>query len=623
MDFLKTEKFHRYEKIGAGIAKCLFPVILFLFPLCNINQGIDLTDTAYSLGNYRFFEQTDGLWMMLTFWSNVLGSFFTKLPFGKTMLGMNLYSSLLISFMALFGYRFFKTKMPSWLAFLGEMAAIGLCWCPSVILYNYLTYVLFLIGAVLLFRGLAGCRPVCLVLAGVCLGLNVNVRFPGNVLEAALILALWYYGYLKKKPVKEILKETGLCVAGYVGALLGSLFVLMICYGFDAYGRMISGVFGMTQSASDYTFGEMILSILDAYFHGFQWMLYMILCILPGIPFMVIGKEKYVRLKKMVYCLCIAFLFFVLGRWGMYNFRYYQKESALQWGAIFLLLGIAVTVWLLFTKAWDDEWKLIGCIALITILITPLGSNNYIWPILNNLFFAVPVVFWVVYRFVRWGRTYLDTTRKVPLFSAKAMVSAVLIAFWIQAVGVGACYVFLDGEGGENRDEQVADNPVLAGMYTTGANAGALEEISAYFTEKGEAYEEKGLILYGNIPGLSYYLDRPAAIYTTWPDLDSNSLTQLQEELSGISEKLKKEQKEKPKETTEEKTGTKDGALRPLVIITPQLAAYYAKDAKAMEFWGTDEEVCAGDEKLLAIMQFMRENQYEQVFFNEAFAVYE
>ena len=37
-------------------AELLFPVILLLFPLLKINQGVDLTDTPYSLGNYRFLK---------------------------------------------------------------------------------------------------------------------------------------------------------------------------------------------------------------------------------------------------------------------------------------------------------------------------------------------------------------------------------------------------------------------------------------------------------------------------------------------------------------------------------------------------------------------------------------
>lgn len=181
----------------------IFPLILLLFPLIKINQGIDLTDTGYSLGNYRFFGQVGGVWTLLTFLSNVAGFLFTMLPMGKTMLGMKLYGSLLVSGAALLGYRFFRTKMPGWLAFLGELSAIGFCWCPTVILYNYLTYLLFLFGAILLFRGLAGSRPSCLAAAGVVLGINALVRFPNNVLECALILSVWYYGALKKKSFKQ------------------------------------------------------------------------------------------------------------------------------------------------------------------------------------------------------------------------------------------------------------------------------------------------------------------------------------------------------------------------------------------------------------------------------------
>ena len=605
-DFTGMTDEKKWQQGWRYLQNMLFPLVLLLFPFIKAAEGIDLTDTGYSLGNYRFFGEGNSLWTLLTFWSNVAGYGLTKLPMGDTMLGMKLYTSLLVSMTALLGYRFFRTKMPAWLAFAGEIAAIGLCWCPTVILYNYLTYLLFLLGGILLFRGLAGGRKGALVLAGVLLGINALMRFPGNVLEAGLILALWYYGILKKKPALQMAKETGLCAAGYLAAFLTGIAVISAVYGMDAFGRMIQGVFGMTQGASDYTFGEMLLAILDAYFHGLQWMLYMILCILPGIPFLVIRQERFLNLRKMVYCVCIPLLFFVLGKWGMYNFRYYQKEAALQWGAVFLLVAVGVTLWMLFTRMLDDEWRLIGCIALLMILITPLGSNNHIWPVLNHLFFIAPVVFWMVYRFARWGRTYLDTTRKVPLFSAKAMLSGILIAFFIQAVGVGLFYVFLDGEGGEERIYKVAANPVLHGMYTGEMNAETLEEISYFMLEHKEEYAEKKLVLYGNIPGLSYYLDKAPAIYTTWADLDTNSLLQLKEDLEELTLRLGAEEQEKP-----------------LVILTPPLAAFLAGDQEAISWWGTDMEKCRTDDKLGAIQDFMETNDYEQVFANEAFVVYE
>ncbi len=566
----------------------IFPLLLLLLPLLKINQGIDLSDTPYNLGNYRFFAESEGVWVLSTFLSNVIGYVFTKLPFGGTMLGMKFYGALIVSAMALFSYRFFKTKMPSWVAFLGEVAAIGFCWCPVGILYHYLSYFFFLLGVVFLFRALAGCRPVCLVVAGVCLGLNVAVRVP-NVLEVVLIVALWYYGSLKKKSFEEIAKETGLCVAGFLGAQLLMFGVMSALYGIGAYPEMIGGLFGIAGRASDYTFGEMLASIFSAYLTGFKWMLYMLLCILPGIPFMIIKKEKFPLLRKGIYCVCILFLFFVLGKWGMYNLKYYQKESALQWGVVFLLLSIGVCIWMLLTREADDEWKLIGILSLVVILITPLGSNNYVWPILNNLFFAAPVTFWMIYRFARWGRTYLDTTGKVPLFSAKAMLLAMVLAFLVQSVGLLGGYVFRDGEGGEKRSAVLSNNPVLTGMYTTPENAKALDELSLFVNGSDAAYEGKKLILYGNIPGLSYYLDRAPALSTSWPDLASSDIESLRTDLAEIAGEISQK------------------GQKPLVIFAAQ----------------TMEKDSSEDEKLKLIREFVNENDYRQVFVNDAFVVYE
>lgn len=573
------------------VTEIVFPLVLLLFPLLKIGQGVDLTDTPYSLGNYRFFAGTEGVWVMATFLSNVAGFLLTKLPFGTTMIGMKCYTSLLVSIMALFGYRFFKTKMPAWVAFFGEMAAIGFCWCPTVILYNYMTYFFFLLGAVFLFRGLAGSRPVWLVIAGVCLGLNVSVRVP-NILETLLIVTLWYYGARKKKSFENIAKETGLCVAGFLAAQAVMFLVMSLLYGFGAYGEMISGLFGMSGSASDYTLSEMLLSILSAYGKGFKWMLYMLLCILPGIPFFMIKKEKFQLLRRVVYCLCIGVLFFVLYKWGMYNFRYYQKESGLQWGVIFLILSIAINIWMLGTKMIDDEWMLIGSISLVMILITPLGSNNYVWPALNNLFFAAPVTFWMIYKFARWGREYVDATGKVPFFPAKAMISAMVLAFLVQSIGLGCFYVFLDGEDGQKRIGTVSENPVLEGMHTTDLNGETLSELSGFMIENKVQYEGKRLILYGNVPGLSYYLDRAPAIFTSWPDLDTNSAERLKSDLEELTASIQEK-----------------GERKPLVILSSSC----------------EEDTLSGetDKKLSMIKEFMEANDYSRAFANEAYVVYE
>ena len=143
-------QFYRmYEKKKRMLEAVLFPLLLTLYPLIGIRQGLDVSDTLYSLSNFQYFTTMDGTWMVATFLANVLGSLLMCLPFGGTLIGIYFYTSLLQSVTAVLVYRSLKKRMPAVLVFAGEMAALGLCWCPSVILYNYLTYLLMSAGMLL------------------------------------------------------------------------------------------------------------------------------------------------------------------------------------------------------------------------------------------------------------------------------------------------------------------------------------------------------------------------------------------------------------------------------------------------------------------------------------------
>lgn len=583
----KSEAIRRFYNSSKLV---LFPLIIVLFSLIKVDKGINLQDATYSLGNFSFFPESQGTWFLLTFVSNAVGYVFTLLPFGHTMLGMKLYTSLVIALMGLLAYRFFMTKMPAWLAFLSVMMSVGMCWAPSTILYHYLTYFFLLLGGILLFRGLAGDRPLCLFLAGVALGTNLLVRFPGNGLEVLLIIPLIHYGILMKKKSGNIVKEIGICVGGYISALAIIMTAMSFMYGISAIPELFSGAFGIAGSASDYTLGGMLASIMSAYLHGMRWAVYIIICTLMGIPFFLLFGDKYVKARKLIYCVCIVFLFFVLSRWGMFNFKYYQKESALSPGVIFLMISMAVDIWILLTKQMNYDWKLLGGISLVMLLITPLGSNNHIWPNLNNLFFSAPVTVWIVYRFVRWGRRYLDSTAKVPLFAAKAMLLGCVLLFFIQSIGVGAKYIFAEGENGDAVRFEVSDNTVLKGMKTTEKNAESLTGLSEYLASRSKDYDERKLVLYGNIPGLSFILDKPSALNTTWSDLDSNPVEAMKDALNKASEDC---------------TGD-ESANRPLVIISDSF-----------------EDNFVNVQKHELLDNYLSQNRYTEVFNNDTFVVYE
>ena len=79
----------RQGENGKILYRIVFPLVLLAFPLLLVNQGIDITDTTYSLGYYRFMEEMDVTWVLATYLANVTGAFFMKLPMGDTLLGMN------------------------------------------------------------------------------------------------------------------------------------------------------------------------------------------------------------------------------------------------------------------------------------------------------------------------------------------------------------------------------------------------------------------------------------------------------------------------------------------------------------------------------------------------------
>ncbi len=500
--------------------KAVFPAVLLIYPLLLVNQGIDISDTMYSLGYYRFMDRMDLTWVLATYLANVSGAFLMKLPMGNTLLGMNVYTGFLSAAIALICYYGMKKWMPAWTVFAGEVIALSLCWCPTTILYNYLTYFFFTAGSLLLCKGLLENKNRYLFLAGICLGLNVMVRFP-NLAEAALIAVVWYMGWQNKDALSVIAKRTGLCLAGYLSGLGSVLLVIVLNYGAGAFAGMITGLFGMTGEASDYTLAGMIWSTVSAYAAGFQWMGYMVPCIGAGIVLFRIRKGQYERLKKILFCAGIIVLLRLYWGRGMFSLRYYNEGCIFQWMMLFLILSLICCVAGIGGFMDEDRKKgrVLGAVSLIILLITPLGSNNYTYQNMNNLFILAPYTLWVCHSI--WVRTKGNDIH----FPWRAFMMAILLMTLLQGIGFGCNYVFRDGIYGEKRDAMVDNSPALKGMYTARENAESLTGLIDFCKKNGVGSEP--ILLWGDAPGLSYILDAPSAIFTTWPEIPSNTYDAL------------------------------------------------------------------------------------------------
>lgn len=95
----------------------------------------------------------------------------------------------------------------------------------------------------------------------------------------------------------------------------------------------------------------------------------------------------------------------------------------------------------------------------------------------------------------------------------------------------------------------VDNNTVLAGVKMSPERAEWMEGISEYVNTNGLAGKE--VLLYGQIPALSYYLQMPPA-FNSWSDLRSFSLEAMEEAMDRMEEKIIEKKAEAPVVTWKE-----------------------------------------------------------------------
>ena len=636
----------------------LMIVVLVFYPLRHIAKGIDFWDTGYHYANFQNMgiRHMDPMWLFSTYLSTAAGNFLTKLPHGDTLMGMNLYTGLFVSALALTGYFFCtrKLRIPGWIAFVGEMTAISLCWCPPAALYNYLTYLLFLAAFIFLYVGLTKEKKGCLMAAGVALGANVLARFP-NLAQMAMIVAVWAYDlivWLEDRRQsggaaaagetqsgeaarggagfwRRTLRHTGWCLLGYVSALAVLLHYIHICYGIDEYIAGITRLFSMTEKAVDYKPTAMIMGIVGRYVESMYWVVRVGVILLGGMALFAVagwmealqagraasGEKKaaagsgrliYTAVRILWAGVCVAMVVWLYIR-HFFSFTYYSYDSIWHPGPMFLMLTMLIALVRIFHRNSPKEEKLVSGMLILTILLTSIGGNNGIFPSLNNLFVAAPYTLWEAWRFLRnVGDKRIGRGLVLACFPAKSILVTLtglcLFQFW----AFGAKFVFAEATGIPENNAFVYNNPVLKNIGMESHKAQWMTELSAFANENG--LQGKEVIPYGKIPSVSYYLQMPAA-FNPWPDLDSYNLKVMEADLA----------------RQEAMIGEK-GAEKPVIILEDRYALYLEEkngEKSLFPLSVEEREDMGADPKWSLLMDFMDRMGYRKTFRNEKFAVYQ
>ena len=615
-------------------------LLLFIYPLRHITWGLDLWDTGYNYANFQYMgqEHMDSMWLYSTYLANVVGNFLTKLPFAGSLVGMNFYTGLFVSALAVTGYWFCtrKLQIPAWIAFVGEMLAISLCWCPTALLYNYLTYVLFLVCVVLLYLGLTKKNNCYLFVAGICLGANVLARF-SNLPEAALIVAVWVYAFIEsaeavRGKAKSLLLQTLWCLGGYLTALLVLFGYIHIRYGLDDYVAGILRLFAMTDNATDYKATSMIMGLVGTYIENLYWVIRIAVIVTAGvIGFAVLricleskrltawaeksdGRKRFLTFvrhgaKGAWIAVSLLMLYWLYAR-QFCSMEFYSYGSMLRPGVLFLILTMGIAAVRIFHPKCPKEEKLISGLMILVVLLTSIGSNNGVYPSLNNLFIAAPYTLWQSWNFITKVKEWRYKSLVIEAFPAKTILVAFLAMCFFQFIGFGANFVFVEATGAQQVTAQVENNEILKGVKMHPDRARWMTEISAYVNEND--LQGREVILYGELPALSFYLQMPSA-FNPWSDLRSYSLETMEQAMKETADAL-----------------AADPEKRPVVIVEKRYAEYFENglvafeaDLNALALPEQQTKLQMAYEKWQLIESFMIEYGYGKVFSNEKFTIYE
>ena len=293
---------------------------------------------------------------------------------------------------------------------------------------------------------------------------------------------------------------------------------ILIRFGFTGVLDMILGLSSVGSADETYSIWSMIMSVVDAYKRTSKWVFLIFLGMAMGMAMFFCFRGKLEQWKKLAYIAgMVVLLRFLWGR-GMFSFRYYEDYTSMyEWGMIGLYLIWIAAIYMLVSNKNSLEEKLWAVMSLVITIVTPLGSNNYTFQNLNNLFITMPFTFYTYVKIFRRGAG-VGMIRQIT-FPWKAMIAMLWAAIMIQSMGFHSQFVFRDGMDGTKRDYKFTEPEVLAGMHTTKRNGEALQSLLSYLDEKD--LENQEVILYGDCPGLSFLLDVPFAIGTSWPDLAS------------------------------------------------------------------------------------------------------
>ena len=490
------------------------------------------------------------MWMFSTYLSNAVGHIFSLLPGGKTLLGMSIYTTgvtvLLMILSSCFLVRYMKIPMA--LVVAGEFVALNLCWAPSAILYDYLTFVCLDVGLILMLIGLTKEHRREVFLSGILIGTGMFVRF-SNLAQLIVIILIpvfyiimWIGSVLNREKgkriwMKDMLRQMAAFLAGYALIVAIVLGYISIRYGFSEYVEGIGELMDMSKTTPGYSSSFMIKFLFTNLMRYGLRLWHVIASIVLGLVCAVAADKMDSKLHKCVFRPLTVGISMILALHVLYTYLTkcdYITQDYLSYSSVYapmLLLGVLtifIAVVRVFSKEASMVEKFLGVIVVSIYLLSVIGSSTEFHLGMNNYFVLMPYLLWEIYSFCR------RKADLIPVYPAKIIITAFVIFCCSLTIGFGQKFIYEEAGSTTGREYCVNGNRTLRGVYMTQRKAEIAQGLSDYLADNG--LQGREVILYDMNPGLAFYLQLPPA-FNSWISLGSYSCEKLQADLERTKEK--------------------------------------------------------------------------------------
>jgi hypothetical protein len=351
-------------------------LLLLIYPLLMIWQGLDITDTGYSVANYAlFFDHYDAISSSSPLWltmfigasaESLLGTHFGLIAHRLTDLFLVYINFFII-------YKLLNKYFPTNTILIGLLiTAFTLTPTLHIFSYQSATFTFYLIAVYFLYFGLIENKLHYIFFGSFFLGLNFFIRLP-NLLGLGLYGMLLINYFLLKKSLtsKDLFFQSSLFFLGYaVGfvSILGLMEYLgHLHYFIENMERLLNLLLHGGQENS-HSGNSLFLQLLKDLKSIINIGLNIVLIIIFVLFVLNVGERKFTRYKLPYFVMAVLWLFsfyYLLGADG--KILYYLYGT---------VIGILIYTLYDYYKKHSYDLFLLTIFALSLIFLGTLGSDT-------------------------------------------------------------------------------------------------------------------------------------------------------------------------------------------------------------------------------------------------------